>query len=55
MAGPSSAAKLGRFWLLGFAAALVTLVAALQGIWVFPPWWVPYHLALMLVAAVACA
>jgi murein DD-endopeptidase MepM/ murein hydrolase activator NlpD len=40
------------FWLLGLAAALVTLVAALQGAWVFPPWWVPYLLALLLVAAI---
>ena len=40
------------FWLLVVAATLLTLVAALQGIWVFPPWWVPYLMALLLVGAV---
>jgi len=39
------------FWLLTLAAALLILMAALQGVWVFPPWWVPYLLALSLVAA----
>ncbi|MCO8146018.1 M23 family metallopeptidase [Rhodovulum tesquicola] len=40
------------FWLLSVAAALLILMVALQGVWVFPPWWVPYLLALSLVAAV---
>ena len=40
------------FWLLALAAALLILVVALQGIWVFPPWWVPYLMALLLVVAV---
>lgn len=41
------------FWLLSFAGALLILMVALQGVWVFPPWWVPYLLGLLLVAAVA--
>jgi murein DD-endopeptidase MepM/ murein hydrolase activator NlpD len=44
--------NLAGFWLLSLAAALLILMAALQGVWVFPPWWVPYVLALSLVAAV---
>jgi len=44
--------NLAGFWLLSLAAALLILMAALQGVWVFPPWWVPYLLALSLVAAV---
>ena len=40
------------FWLLVVAAMLVTLMAALQGIWVFPPWRVRYLIALLLVGAV---
>ncbi len=44
--------NLSGFWLLSLAAALLILMVALQGVWVFPPWWVPYLLALALVAAV---
>ena len=44
--------NLAGFWLLSVAAALLILMAALQGVWVFPPWWVPYLLALSLVAAI---
>lgn len=44
--------NLAGFWLLSVAAALLILIVALQGVWVFPPWWMPYLLALMLVAAV---
>ncbi|MFN3844233.1 MAG: peptidoglycan DD-metalloendopeptidase family protein [Paracoccaceae bacterium] len=44
--------NLAGFWLLSVAAALLILMVALQGVWVFPPWWVPYLLALSLVAAV---
>ena len=40
------------FWMLVLASALLTFAAARLGIWVFPPWWVPYLLALILVAAV---
>jgi hypothetical protein len=40
------------FWMLVLASALMTFAAARMGIWVFPPWWVPYLLALLLVAAV---
>lgn len=40
------------FWLLSLAAALLILMAALQGVSVFPPWWVPYLLALSFVAAI---
>ena len=36
------------FWMLSFAAALLILMVALQGVWVFSPWWVPYVLALSL-------
>lgn len=43
--------NLTGFWLLSLAAALLILMVALQGVWVFPPWWVPYLLALSLVAA----
>jgi hypothetical protein len=45
--------NLSGFWLLSLAAALLILLVALQGVWVFPPWWVPYLLALSLIAAVA--
>ncbi len=44
--------NLAGFWMLALAAALMTLAAARMGIWVFPPWWVHYLLALLLVAAV---
>lgn len=44
--------NLAGFWMLGLAAALMTFAAARLGIWVFPPRWVPYLLALLLVAAV---
>lgn len=44
--------NLAGVWMLGLATALMTLAAARLGIWVFPPWWVPYLLALLLVAAV---
>jgi hypothetical protein len=40
------------FWLLGLTAALLILMAALQGIWVFPPWWMRYLIVLLLVGAV---
>ena len=40
------------FWMLVLAAALVTLFAALQGIWLFPPWWVPYLMALLLLGTI---
>lgn len=40
------------FWMLALAAALVTLMAALQGIWMFPPWWTPYLLAPLLLVVV---
>ena len=40
------------FWMLVLASALMTLAAARMGIWVFPPWWMPYLLAFVLVAAV---
>lgn len=40
------------FWMLVLASTLTTFAAARMGIWVFPPWWVPYFLALLLVAAV---
>jgi hypothetical protein len=43
--------NLAGFWLLSLAAALLILMAGLQGVWVFPPWWVPYVLALSFVAA----
>ncbi len=45
--------NLAGFWLLSLAGALLVLMVALQGVWVFPPWWVPYLLGLLLVAAVA--
>ena len=35
--------------MLALAAALMTFAAARLGIWVFPQWWVPYLLALLLV------
>jgi hypothetical protein len=41
------------FWMLVLASALMTFAAARMGIWAFPPWWVPYPLAFLLVAAVA--
>jgi hypothetical protein len=44
--------NLTGFWMLALAAALITFAAARLGIWVFPPWWVPYLLALLLAAAV---
>lgn len=44
--------NLAGFLLLSLAAVLLILMAALQGVWVFPPWWVPYLLALSLVSAV---
>lgn len=45
--------NLAGFWLLSLAGALLILMVTLQGVWVFPPWWVPYLLGLLLVAAVA--
>lgn len=44
--------NLAGFWMLALSAAVMTFAAARLGIWVFPPWWVPYLLALLLVAAV---
>jgi hypothetical protein len=44
--------NLAGFWMLALASALMTFAAARMGIWVFPPWWVPYLLALLLVATV---
>ena len=40
------------FWMLTLAAGATTLAASRLGIWVFPPWWVPDLLALLLVVAV---
>jgi hypothetical protein len=40
------------FWMLALAAAAMTLAVAKLGIWVFPPWWVPYVTGLLLVGAV---
>ncbi|WP_372921460.1 peptidoglycan DD-metalloendopeptidase family protein [Roseovarius sp.] len=44
--------NLAAFWLLCSAATLLILVAGLRGVWVFPPWWIPYLMALTLVVAV---
>lgn len=40
------------FWVLALAAALMTFASTRLGIWVFPPWWVPDLLAVLLVGAV---
>jgi hypothetical protein len=40
------------FWLLTLAAALMTLAAARLGIWVMPPWWVPYLMGLLLAGVI---
>ncbi len=40
------------FWMLVVAATAMTLAVAKLGIWVFPPWWVPYLMALLLVCAI---
>ncbi len=40
------------FWMLALGAAAMTLAAAKLGIWVFPPWWVPYLMGSLLVGAV---
>lgn len=40
------------FWALVLAATLIILLAGLLGIWLFPPFWVPYLMALLLVCVV---
>lgn len=40
------------FWMLALATAAMTLAAAKLGVWVFPPWWVPYFMGFLLVGAV---
>ena len=38
--------------MLGLSAALLTLLAAQQGIWIFPPWWVQYGTGILLVGVI---
>jgi hypothetical protein len=45
--------NLAGFWMLAFAAASMTFAVVKLGIWVFPPWWVPYVMGVLLVGAVA--
>jgi hypothetical protein len=43
------------FWVQVFATALALFAVLLSGIWLFPPWWMPYLFALLLFAAIISA
>lgn len=40
------------FWTLALATAVGVVAIGLVGLWVFPPWWVPWALGLLLMVAI---
>lgn len=47
--------SLAGFWTQTIATAIGLFALAITGLWLFPPWWTPYALGVLLVAAIAFA